>query len=65
MNHDILCDTLYLHGVSFPVKVAYAIEWKQRQDYADRRGLLLEFIGNRSGLNITAIDILLRWKLFL
>jgi len=35
------------------------------EDYADRRGLLLEFIGNFEGLNITVIDILLRRRLFL
>lgn len=35
------------------------------EDYADRRGLLLEFIGNSKGLNITAVDILLRRWLFL
>lgn len=35
------------------------------EDYADRRGLLLEFIGNCEELNITAIDILLRRWLFL
>lgn len=31
------------------------------EDYADRRGLLLEFIGNYEGLNVTAI--LLRRRL--
>lgn len=34
------------------------------EDYADQRGLLLEFIGNTKGLNITAVDILLRRWLF-
>lgn len=38
---------------------------QQVEDYADRRGLLLEFIGNCEGLYITAIDILLRRWLFL
>lgn len=35
------------------------------EDYADRRGLFLEFIGNCKGLNITVTDILLGRRLFL